>query len=132
MIDVQHGIPVPYRTNGRWMFNDNTLKVLRKMKDNTGAPLWTQGDITKGIPGALAGAGYVINPDAPDMAAGAKSVIYGDFSTYRIRDVLALRIQRLNELFAANGQVAFLGFQRSDGRLLSASTPIVAYRNSAA
>jgi HK97 family phage major capsid protein len=48
-----------------------------------------------------------------------------------VRDVMALRIQRLDERFAENGQVGFVAFQRTDGRLVSAGQPIKWYANSA-
>jgi hypothetical protein len=32
-----------YRTSGRWMFHDTTLKALKKLKDGQGRPLWRPG-----------------------------------------------------------------------------------------
>jgi HK97 family phage major capsid protein len=59
------------------------------------------------------------DPDVPVMAASAKSILYGDFSWYWIRDVNGILIQRLNELFAMNGQVGFIVFHRTDGKLVN-------------
>jgi len=38
-----------------------------------------------------------------------------------------LTVLRLNELFAANGQVGFIAFRRADGNLLDAGTHPVKY-----
>ena len=46
-------------------------------------------------------------------------MLYGDFSWYWIRDVNGIVIQRLSELFAMNGQVGFLVFHRTDGKLVN-------------
>ena len=43
---------------------------------------------------------------------------FGDFSYYWIADRQGRSFKRLNELFAANGQVGFLASQRVDGKLV--------------
>ena len=54
----------------------------------------------------------------PSIAAGAKSIIFGDFNYYWIADRQGRTFKRLNELFATTGQVGFLAFQRVDGKLI--------------
>lgn len=54
----------------------------------------------------------------PEIAAGAKSIAFGDFSYYWIADRQGRSFKRLGELFAPTGQVGFLGSQRVDGRLV--------------
>ena len=56
----------------------------------------------------------------PAMAAGAKTIAFGDFSYYWIADRQGRSFKRLNELFAATGQVGFLATQRVDGKLILA------------
>ena len=41
--------------------------------------------------------------------------MYGDFSRYAICDSLALRIKRLNELYAENSLVGFIFEKETDG-----------------
>jgi HK97 family phage major capsid protein len=68
----------------------------------------------------------------PVMAANAKSILFGDFSNYVIRDALDVQIIRLNERFPDNLEVGFIAFQRTDGNLVNAGTnPIKYYQNSA-
>jgi len=43
---------------------------------------------------------------------------FGDFSHYWIADRQGRSFQRLNELYAANGQVGFRATQRVDGKLI--------------
>lgn len=54
----------------------------------------------------------------PVIGAGAKPILFGDFSSYWIADREGRSIQRLNELYAAAGQVGFRVTQRLDGRLV--------------
>jgi HK97 family phage major capsid protein len=55
----------------------------------------------------------------PQPGANAKSIGYGDFSKYMIRDVLDLILFRFEDsAFASKGQVGFLGWARAGGNLL--------------
>lgn len=49
---------------------------------------------------------------------GGKVIAFGDFKYYWIADRQGRSFKRLNELFAATGQVGFLGSQRVDGKLI--------------
>ena len=55
-------------------------------------------------------------PYAPAVAAGAKSVLFGDLNYYWIGDREGITFRRLNELYAGNGQVGFLASKRLDGK----------------
>ena len=50
--------------------------------------------------------------------AGKKILIFGDFSYYWIADRTNRTLRRLNELYAQNDQVGFIGTQRVDGKLI--------------
>jgi len=52
---------------------------------------------------------------APLAEGGALAIAFGDFSYYWIADRQGRSFQRLNELFAATGQVGFKATQRVDG-----------------
>ena len=56
----------------------------------------------------------------PTMASGTKTLAFGDFSYYWIADRQGRSFQRLNELYAATGQVGFRATQRVDGKLVLA------------
>ena len=52
----------------------------------------------------------------PSIAAGAKTVIFGNINYYWIGDREGITFKRLNELYAGNGQVGFLAYKRLDGK----------------
>lgn len=130
---MEHSIDPAYRDSTRceWMFNDSTLLALKQMKDGEGRPLWVPGLATN-APDRIAGYRYVINQDVPAMAASVKSIYFGDFSHFYIRDVAGSVLLRLTERYAEYGQVGFILFTRHDSKLIDAGThPIKHYTNSA-
>jgi HK97 family phage major capsid protein len=54
----------------------------------------------------------------PEIGAAKKSIVFGDLKHYWIADRQGRIFQRLNELYAPNGQVGFLATQRVDGKLI--------------
>lgn len=131
LIDLKHSVDPAYRLEAEWMFADSTLKAVKKLKDAENRPLWAPG-IAVREPDTIDGDKYVINQDVAAMAASAKSILYGDLSTYWIRDVQDMTVLRLVERYADFLQVGFLAFQRTDGELINAGTnPIKHYANSA-
>lgn len=122
LLDLIHAIDPAYRRQGaRFMFNDKTLKVLKKLKDGQGRPMWQPG-FAEREPDTLLGYPYTVNQDVADLASASKSILFGAFKKYMIRDVRGITVLRLNERFADAHQVGFLAFSRHDGRILDAGT----------
>jgi HK97 family phage major capsid protein len=128
LVDLEHSVDPSYRSNGaRFMFHDNTLKVLKKLKDSQGRPLWRPG-VTGGDPADVLGYGYTINQHMATMAANAKSIVFGDFKKYLIRDVMAVTLFRFaDSKYLEKGQVGFLAWSRHDGDVIDASTDALKY-----
>lgn len=98
-----------------WVLNDSTMKIIRKLKDGSGQYLW-QPALKDGEANTILGRPYFTSPYAPAVAAGAKSVLFGDLNYYWIGDREGITFRRLNELYAGNGQVGFLASKRLDGK----------------
>lgn len=116
IIDLYYSLKKPYRKNAVWMCNDSAVKGLRKLKDNNGNYLW-QPAVVGGSPDTILGCKLVTSTAMPEIAAGNKPIAFGDFSHYWIADRQNRIFKRLNELYAATGQVGFIGSQRVDGKL---------------
>ena len=54
----------------------------------------------------------------PEIAAGSRTIAFGDYSNYWIADRQGVSMKRLNELYAVTGQVGFLATKRVDGRVI--------------
>jgi HK97 family phage major capsid protein len=133
LVAMIHSVDPAYRDNAEWMFNDDTLRVIRQLKDLQNRPLWQQ-DIALGARPTILGYPYNVNQAMAVMAANAKSILFGDFSYYLIRDTLDLRVLRLDERYADFLQVGFIAFTRTDGLVANpggSNNPIKYYQNSA-
>ena len=133
VIDLEHSVDPSYRMGAGYMCHDNTIGAIRKIKDQYGRPLWGAG-LEAGAPDTLNNYALVTNQDMPVMAAGAKSLAFGLWSKFVIRDVAnSAVVARLTELYALQNETAFVAFLRSDGKLVDAGTnPIKVYQNAAA
>lgn len=117
VIELFYSLKSPYRKKAMWVLNEQTVKALRKIKDNTGNFIW-QPSVSAGLPDTILNRPYVTSVYAPTIAAGAKVIAFGDYSYYWVADRQGRSLKRLNELFAMNGQVGFLASQRVDGKLI--------------
>lgn len=117
LMDLYHSLKRPYRRNATFLAADSTVKLVRKMKDGNGQYIWQPG-LVAGEPDMLMGRPLEVSDDVPAVATTAKSIVFADFAYYTIVDRAATTsVQRLNELYAANGQVGFKGNRRVDGKL---------------
>jgi len=123
MIELFHAVDPAYRDDPsvRFMFNDGTLKSLRKIKDTvTGNYIWQPADVRTGAPATILDKPYSINQAMAAIGASNKSVAFGAFNRYVVRMVREFAIRRLVERYADYDQTGFIGFTRLDGELLDA------------
>jgi HK97 family phage major capsid protein len=120
LINLEHSVDPAYRQDpsARWMFNDDTLKSLRKLKDAEGRYIWQPADVKAGAPATILGYNYSINQAMAGVATANRSVVFGAFNKYIVRRVKEFALKRLVERYADFGQVGFIGFTRLDGDLL--------------
>lgn len=126
ILDLFHSVDPAYRVGPKvaWMFKDSTFAAIRKLTkaDWAGSnPVWQPG-LRAGEPDLILGKPYFINQDMAAIATTTKSVLFGDFSKYLIRDVASFRLKRLVERYGEKDQVSFVAFSRHDGRVLDAGT----------
>ena len=117
IMDVFHSLRSVYRSKAIWILNDTTIKALRKLKDNNGNYIW-QPSVVAGQPDTILNRPYKTSIYAPELAAGKAPILFGDFSYYWIADRQGRSFKKLNELYAANGQIGFLASERVDGKLI--------------
>ena len=117
VIDLVYALKRPYRKNAAFLTNDQTLAVLRKLKDNNGQYLW-QPSYQAGEPDRLFGYAIHTSPYFPTITAGKPAIAFGDYSYYNIGDRGTRSFAELKELFAGNGMVGFVAKERVDGKLV--------------
>ena len=117
VIDLYYSLRAPYRQDGVFIMNDATIKALRKLKNGSGDYIW-QPSVTLGAPDRVLNRPVYTSQYMPTLAAGAKTILFGDLSYYWVADREGRQFKRLNELYAATGQVGFLASERVDGKLI--------------
>ena len=102
-----------------FMLNDTTLAAFKKLTigTNDDRPLW-QPSVREGEPDRIEGYKYFINNDMPAMTTGLKSMLFGNFDKYAIRQVGSYIMGRSDERYFEERAVAFSLFARFDGRYL--------------
>lgn len=137
LVELEHSVDPIYRSGSRvgFMMHDSSLKVLRKIKDTQGRPIFVPGyeqGNPGGAPDRLLNRPIFISQEMPVMAANAKSILFGDFSKYLIREVMDLTLFRMADSnFILNGQIGFVAFNRQGGRLIDVGGAVKHYANSA-
>lgn len=117
LISLVYSLKRPYRKNAAFIINDQTLSVIRKLKDANQAYIW-QPSYQAGEPDRLLGYAVHTSPYMPTIAAGKAVIAFGDYSYYNIGDRGTRSLQELKELFAGNGMVGFVMKERVDGKLV--------------
>ncbi len=116
LVDLYHAVKTPYRANGVWAMNSNTLGVVRKLKDGQGNYLLSQSGIANTPITTILGRPVIEMPDMPDIAGNSFPVAFGDFGQgYRIFDRISLSILRDPFSQATNGFTRFHGRRRVAG-----------------
>lgn len=122
LVTFVHSLDPAYREGACFVTNDKSLGVLQGILDSQGRPLYQDfdaGSLASNLPGGtLLGYKLVIDQAMPDIATSGstKWLAFGKMDeAYVIRRVADFHLVVLNELYAANGQVGFLGWERADG-----------------
>lgn len=131
LIDLEHSLDPAYRVpaatgygglmgtdndrqSAMFVMHDQTLKVIRKLKDNQGRPLWLPVP-APGFPSTINGWPYVIDQGMPVPGASNKTILFGDINAgFIVRQVQDVQMVRLTERYADFLQVGFFGFSRLD------------------
>ena len=120
-LNLKHSVDRAYRNNGKFMFNDNVLKALKKASiASANQSLWQPG-IVGGAPATIDGDEYVVNNDMADVAIDSHSICYGDFSKFVIRDVTGIEVLRSDQLNILKNLITYVGFMRTDSALVDTS-----------
>ena len=120
---LYYSLKSPYRRNASFLCNETLLLQLMLLKDGNDNYIWKPG-LEIGKPDTILGrpiytSGYM--PAIEGTATkdkGKKVLLFGDFSYYWSADRQNRTLKRLNELYAVNDQVGFIGTQRVDGKLI--------------
>jgi HK97 family phage major capsid protein len=125
LIDLFYSVIAPYRSSGScgWLMKDSTIGAVRKLKDTTGQFIWQPG-LQAGTPDVILGKPVYADPNVPAAGTGAKSVLFGDFSQYFVRQVETIRFERSDDFSFDTDLITFRALLRGDGDLVDTTGAI--------
>ncbi|MDF1727202.1 MAG: phage major capsid protein [Sulfitobacter sp.] len=113
IIELVYSLGAQYRANGAFVMNSKTAGRVRKLKDNDGRFMWSDG-LAAGEPAQLMGYPVLVAEDMPDAATDSFSIAFGDFAAgYTVAERPDLRI--LRDPFSAKPHVLFYATKRVGG-----------------
>lgn len=117
LVDLVHSLNARYRQGAKFVMNSKTLAAVRKMKDADGNFIWRAG-LAEGQPDMLLGYPVVEAEDMPDMAAGSRSIAFGNFErAYTLVERHGVRV--LRDPYSNKPYVNFYATKRIGGALVN-------------
>ena len=115
LVDATSGLKKGHLSNAVWMLNKQAVATLRKFKDTTGRPIWTDG-IQGAQPSYLMGIPVIQNDFIDDKLEKGKYIGFlADLKNYWILDSFGMELQVLYELYSRTNQVGFQAGYWGDG-----------------
>jgi HK97 family phage major capsid protein len=104
-----------------WLMNKTGLAAVRKIKDGSGAFIWSAGNIAQGQPDQLLGYPVYENPAAASVATGAFSIGVGHLPSYKARLAGGIQVAQSSDYAFNQDVTTFRVTARVDGGLTHAS-----------
>lgn len=102
-----------------WLMHPTIYGVIRKLADTTGQPIIQP--VTDRGPASLLGYPVYFAPEMDSTTASTKkTVLFGNFGFYCIRDAGVLSVARSTERYFEYRQEAFMALYRTDAKVLQA------------
>lgn len=125
LLATEVSVPIQYRNlpGVGWLMHDATWSEIRGLAETTGR-LMIGSDLQNGVEKRLLGYPVHISNNMTSFASPGDNqplILFGALKKYKIRRVGGSTLTRLNELYAANGQVGFVLHEAFDGRWLTKS-----------
>ena len=119
LIDLQSMIPSAYQSNACWTMHPDTFTRIRKLKDANGQYLMMSNtsNITNAFPYILLGKPVYLSDNMPKVEAGAKSILYGDYSGLSTNLREQVEIQVLMEKYATQHAIGIVAWYELDAKV---------------
>lgn len=119
LIDVQSMVPSVYQANACWTMHPDTFTRIRKLKDANGQYLMMSNtsNITNAFPYILLGKPVYLSDNMPKAEAGAKSILYGDYSGLSTNLREQIEIQVLTEKYATQHAIGIVAWYELDAKV---------------
>ena len=116
LIELQAKIKQAYQGSACWIMNPATFTAIKTLKDGNNRYL-LQDDITGEFPFRLLGKPVFLSDNMPAIAAGAKTVLYGDCSGLSVNFRENISIQVLREKYATQHAIGVVSWFEFDSKV---------------
>ena len=116
LIDLQSKVKQVYQAKACWTMHPDTFTAIRKLKDGNNRYL-LQDDITGEFPYRLLGKPVYLSDNMPVIAAGAKAILYGDYSGLSVNFRENISIQVLLEKYATQHAIGVVSWFEFDSKV---------------
>ena len=117
VIQLKDKVKDVYQTNAIWIMSPGTRTALRLLKDDVGRYL-LQDDINAPFGSTLLGKPIYVSDNMPDIAAGKRTIIYGDLTGLGTKFVEEMNIQVLREKYATMHAIGIVGWLEFDAKVI--------------
>lgn len=130
LVAAMSSLDPEYTANAKWLMNPSTWWLMvENLVDGDGRPLLMRSadaGVGDRITPRIYGYEVVLDPGMPAIGDASKSIVFGDLrASYVVRKVGGFSLLRLNELYAVNGFVGFLGWARMGGTVQNLNSYVV-------
>lgn len=116
LIEAKYALREEYWNSAQWLFHQDTLKLIRKIKNAVDGNYVWEPSVRAGEPDTILNRPVRMSRFVPNtITANAYVGMFADFSYYWIADALDMAVQRLDELYAEQNKTGFIGRMSSDG-----------------
>jgi len=116
LIDLQAKVKQAFQANACWTMHPETFAAVKKLKDRNDRYL-LQDDITGAFPYRLLGKPVHLSDNMPQMAAGAKAILYGDYSGLSVNFRENISIEVLREKYATMHAIGVVSWFEFDAKV---------------
>lgn len=116
LIELQSKIKQPYQANACWTMNSETFLAIKKLKDGNNRYL-LQDNVSGAFPFMLLGKPVYLSDNMPVIAAGAKVILYGDYSGLAVNMRENISIEILREKYATQHAIGVNAWFEFDSKV---------------
>lgn len=117
VVKLKDKIKDVFQANACWIMSPATRTALRLLKDDVGRYL-LQDDINAPFGSTLLGKPIYVSDNMPDVAAGKRTIIYGDLTGLGTKFVEEMNIQVLREKYATMHAIGIVGWLEFDAKVI--------------
>ncbi len=116
LIDLQAKVKQVYQNGACWTMHPDTFTAIKKLKDANNRYL-LQDDVTGEFPYRLLGKPVYLSDNMPVMAAGAKAVLYGNYTGLSVNMRENISIEVLREKYATQHAIGVVSWFEFDSKV---------------